>query len=197
MKIWIIRHGVTDWNSEGRGQGQADIELSAVGKQQAALLAAGWKDEAPQRIISSDMKRTVDSAMPLAERFGLSVEQDEALRERCLGDWEGRPIAEINDEIRAHCPFNYRPPNGESLMDVVGRAKAFVGLAPEVPTAYFSHGLTCGQLLSCFIGGDEVVGRSFRFDNTGVTMLEFWNGRWILLRHNCTRHLEDILAPTP
>ncbi|MBX3096914.1 MAG: histidine phosphatase family protein [Fimbriimonadaceae bacterium] len=194
MKVWIIRHGVTDWNTEGRGQGQADIDLSAQGKRQAELLAEGWRDEAPHRILSSDMMRTVGSAKPLSDRFGVPVELEPNLRERCLGDWEGRPIEEINSVIRENCPFNYCPPNGESLMDVVRRAKTI--LFPEVPTAYFSHGLTCGQLLSHFLGGDEIVGRGFRFDNTGVTTLEHWHGRWILVRHNCTRHLEELIAPS-
>jgi probable phosphoglycerate mutase len=88
IRLVLWRHGQTQWNADGRFQGQSDIPLDAVGEQQAeraARLLAGLR---PDGIVSSDLSRAMATAAPLARLTGLTVTTDKDLRERYGGLWE-------------------------------------------------------------------------------------------------------------
>jgi broad specificity phosphatase PhoE len=91
--LW--RHGTTEWNSERRVQGHTDVDLSGLGHTQAEQAAPLLAVRRPAAIISSDLRRALDTARPLAELTGLPVRRDRRLRERCYGEWEGLTMAEI------------------------------------------------------------------------------------------------------
>lgn len=95
--VW--RHGTTDWNSEHRVQGHTDTPLNDLGHAQAARVAPLLAARSPVAIISSDLRRAADTALPLAQRTGLPVRHDPRLRERCYGDWEGLTGAEIAEQF--------------------------------------------------------------------------------------------------
>ncbi|GAA3531839.1 histidine phosphatase family protein [Aeromicrobium flavum] len=88
-RVIFWRHGRTEWNLAGRVQGQTDIPLDEVGRQQAVDAAARLASLAPSRIVSSDLSRAADTARALAERTGLEVETDPRLRELAFGAREG------------------------------------------------------------------------------------------------------------
>lgn len=88
-RVIAWRHGRTEWNLAGRVQGQTDIPLDEVGRQQAADAAARLAALAPGRIVSSDLSRAFDTATALADRTGLEVEVDVRLRELAFGAREG------------------------------------------------------------------------------------------------------------
>lgn len=90
--IW--RHGQTAWNAEGRIQGQLDTELTEQGIAQAAVAARKLAALRPDVIVSSDLRRTVDTAAALAALTGLTVGYDPRLRERHFGVWQGLTGAE-------------------------------------------------------------------------------------------------------
>ncbi|HTU68733.1 MAG TPA: histidine phosphatase family protein [Candidatus Baltobacteraceae bacterium] len=130
--IYIARHGESDWNREGRYQGQRESHLTEVGIAQARALADALADSEITRIIASPLARCVDTARPLTERLGLSLEQDRDLIEIAHGAWEGRLRADIVREDpealrtwREH-PERARFEGGETLADVERRWLAFV-----------------------------------------------------------------------
>ncbi len=88
-RIILWRHGRTQWNLEGRVQGQTDIALDEVGRQQARDAAARLASLNPYRIVSSDLSRAFDTATALGERTGVPVETDPLLRELAFGVREG------------------------------------------------------------------------------------------------------------
>ena len=92
--LLLVRHGETDWNAEGRLQGQTDRPLSDFGRQQARQLAAEMADEELEAIYSSDLSRARETAAIVAERLGLPVELDPDLRETDWGSWEGLTAVE-------------------------------------------------------------------------------------------------------
>ncbi|HKE36237.1 MAG TPA: histidine phosphatase family protein, partial [Candidatus Baltobacteraceae bacterium] len=94
MRLYVARHGETDWNYEGRYQGQRESTLTELGRRQAEALAGALADSGARRILSSPLRRCVDTARPLAERLGISVETDDRLLEIAHGNWEGRLRAE-------------------------------------------------------------------------------------------------------
>ncbi|HTX63075.1 MAG TPA: histidine phosphatase family protein [Acidimicrobiales bacterium] len=91
-RVWLIRHGESTWNEKGIVQGQLDPGLTRLGREQAArcarTLAEGMRAEA---LYSSDLRRALESAAPIAEALGLELQVEADLRERSLGDAEGSP----------------------------------------------------------------------------------------------------------
>lgn len=94
-RLLVVRHGQTEWNIAGRIQGSTDIDLDATGTAQAAEAAPELAAYEPARIISSDLRRAVDTARPVADLTGVEIELDKRLRERAYGPWEGLTQSEI------------------------------------------------------------------------------------------------------
>ena len=95
-RLIVWRHGRTEWNLQGKMQGQADIPLDDVGIGQAREAASRLASLAPTRLFASDLQRAAATAGQLAALTGLKVEYDEALREIDVDDWAGLTSAEIN-----------------------------------------------------------------------------------------------------
>jgi broad specificity phosphatase PhoE len=93
-KLLLVRHGETDWNAEGRLQGQTDRPLSDFGRTQAHKLAGELAEEELEAIYSSDLARARETAEIVAERVGLPVLLDPDLREKDWGTWEGLTAVE-------------------------------------------------------------------------------------------------------
>lgn len=94
-RVLLWRHGRTAWNVEHRFQGQADPPLDEVGRAQSSAAAPLLAAFSPVAIVSSDLRRAVETARPLAELLGLPVALDRRLRERSLGRWEGLTRDEV------------------------------------------------------------------------------------------------------
>lgn len=155
--LWLVRHGQTDWNLEGRYQGHADIPLNAEGLRQARQLAEKLSGEAFAAIYCSDLQRARVTAEIAAARLGLSVIPLAKLREINQGEWQGRYLAEVKAEFGEPDPvageqiLNERAPGGESVAEVAVRMKQ---AADEIATAYPSgkvlvvtHGLALATLV--------------------------------------------------
>jgi 2,3-bisphosphoglycerate-dependent phosphoglycerate mutase len=87
--LLLVRHGETDWNAEGRLQGQTDRPLSEFGRRQARRLAEELDGERFDAIYASDLARARETAEIVGERLGLRVVLDPELREKDWGTWEG------------------------------------------------------------------------------------------------------------
>jgi broad specificity phosphatase PhoE len=88
-EVILWRHGRTEWNVAGRVQGQSDIPLDDVGRDQARAAAARLAALVPDRIVSSDLVRAAETAQALGDLTGTPVELDPRLRELNFGDREG------------------------------------------------------------------------------------------------------------
>jgi 2,3-bisphosphoglycerate-dependent phosphoglycerate mutase len=121
LTLHFVRHGQSRWNAEGRLQGQtADVALTELGRGQASDAAAGLASCGATRLISSDLRRAVDTAAFVADVLGVTVEREPALREQSLGEYEGRLSRDVwaePDHDRWGDPL-WRPPGGESIEDV-------------------------------------------------------------------------------
>ncbi|MFQ3586657.1 MAG: histidine phosphatase family protein, partial [Fimbriimonadaceae bacterium] len=157
-----------------------------------------FRPERVPRILSSDLKRSLQTAEAVAQTLGVSVETSAALRERSFGEWEGLNFAELHARYEAHgAPdtpqHEIRPPGGESMVDVWNRLDAVVEMirAHEDDLLVVTHGGTVSLLLAKLICGTIQTARSFRFGNTALTELRRRpDGRVLLLRYNDTTHLD-------
>ncbi|GAB2593379.1 phosphoglycerate mutase [Paractinoplanes abujensis] len=94
-RLIVWRHGNTDWNAANRVQGQTDVELNALGRQQAVDAAEILVKLKPDAIVASDLKRASDTAAALGALTGLSIGYDKRLRERWFGAWQGLTMPEV------------------------------------------------------------------------------------------------------
>ncbi len=150
-KLVLIRHGETDWNLEGRYQGQSDIPLNANGMLQAKELAEMLRAQHFDAIYSSDLLRARLTAEILARTTGAPLHVDPRLREINQGQWEGMLFSEIRQRYpeliaqRRNDPLSVIPPGGESIEQVRERVlaalKAIVTAHPDGEVAIVSHGL--------------------------------------------------------
>lgn len=99
--IFIVRHGRTALNAAGLLRGRNDLELDAVGRLEAARLATALADFAIVRIVSSPLRRAVQTATPIALVHGLGVETDDDLSDRDYGEWTGRSATELTERYGA------------------------------------------------------------------------------------------------
>jgi len=106
--LLLVRHGETDWNADGRLQGQTDRPLSDYGREQARQLAEDLHGEGFDAIYSSDLSRARETAEIVGGRLGLRVELDPDLREKDWGNWEGLTSVErdrvefVGESTEAH-----------------------------------------------------------------------------------------------
>jgi valyl-tRNA synthetase len=122
---FFVRHGETDWNVQKRFIGHAQEGLNENGRAQAAATADQLKAKNIDIIISSDLKRTRETAEIIAEKIGFPKEKiifDAALRERNYGDAEGVPHTDVDALYGGLFFYDKKAPNGESYADVEKRA---------------------------------------------------------------------------
>jgi len=123
--IYLVRHGQTDWNIEKKTQGHTDIPLNDNGKQQALTLSEKLKYLKIDKIYSSDLLRSKETAQIINSSFNLEIILDKRLREINYGDLEGIPRTELNEEVWEI--FNKTPEklHAEPIIEVYNRIKSF------------------------------------------------------------------------
>ena len=95
MRFYLVRHGQTEWNIEGKVQGKTDIALNETGLLQARLLAGALSDCGASCVYTSTLKRAGQTAEEIAEETGIPVIASGDLREADFGLWEGMTWEEI------------------------------------------------------------------------------------------------------
>ena len=157
-EIIIIRHGETEWNKTGRFQGHSDVPLSEEGRAQAEALGRNLVLDHADAIYASDLTRAIETATPLAKRFGLTVMPDPLLRELNFGAWEGRNFQDVNAESPDAMKRFYSDPervdipNSEPFPDfqkrVAGRVREIVLEQRGKRIIIVSHGASIRILLA-------------------------------------------------
>ena len=163
MKIYVARHGETEWNKLNKICGLTDIELTDEGRKQAQILAERLKDTDISVIIASPLKRAVETAGYVSEVLGIPIITDERLTEQNYGIYEGtdrRGEGFLNNKRNFACRY----PEGESMMQVAYRT---YGLIDDVRKKYAGRDV----LLVCHGGAARVMNTYFN----DMTNDEFFN----------------------
>lgn len=206
MRLYLVRHGQTEWNASGRAQGHSDVGLDGVGLAQAERLGEHFAGINVKRVVSSDLQRCVTTAGPVASGRGLVVESREDLRERTFGELEGSHYTDIRayfaaeSRVRGLGEHEIRPVGGESLRDVWNRLTKVTRMIENSRESLVvvGHGGTNGLLLARLIRGTVQTARAFRFENASVTeLVRRPDGHWQLVRYCDTRHLVGIEKGSP
>ena len=125
MKLYVARHGQTQWNLENKILGRTDLPLNDTGRLQAQELARKAEILQPELIISSPLLRARETAQAVSDRLGIPVVIDERLIEQDFGAFEGQ-YHKVPDYLENKRQFAFRYPGGESAMDVAHRVYGFL-----------------------------------------------------------------------
>ena len=169
-RLVLVRHGQSTWNAEGRLQGQADPPLSKLGRREAVALRGLLTGFPPERVLSSDLRRTRETAAALGHP---EATPDPVWREIDVGEWAGRLLA----DLPAGPEPSWRggdllPPGGERWEELVARvADALEALMAEGGDwLVVTHGGVIRAAVSSVTGasGHRMAGPG----NASVTVLE-------------------------
>lgn len=163
-RIFLVRHGETDWNLAGRLQGTHDIPLNDLGREQAAdtarvveRLSGGARH---LDFVASPLSRAAQTMAILRAELGLppdTFRRDPRLREISFGRWEGSTWPELRrrDPVslaaRDADPWNFAPPGGESYTELSTRVLAAIGEL-QGDSVVVTHGGVVRAMLHAFAG---------------------------------------------
>ncbi|WP_417671924.1 histidine phosphatase family protein [Roseibium sp.] len=168
----FIRHGQTDWNAEGRMQGQMDIPLNATGESQArnngerlkAFFQSEDLDPAVFEFVASPLGRTRKTMELLRTSMGLEAQSyrlEDQVKEITFGQWEGSTLEELADtapdlvQARREDKWAFQPPGGESYEMLTGRIGTWLRTVDR-PSVVVAHGGVF-RVLRGLLEGMEVV----------------------------------------
>ncbi len=201
-RFCLIRHGETAWNAVRRYQGQIDIDLNALGEQQALALRERLATEHFDAIIASDLKRAWHTAqLACGERAG-AVLPGLSFRERHYGVFQGKTVAEASTaHPHAHAKYmartlDYDFEHGESLIDFAARVMdGFADLAEAYPgktVAVFTHGGVLDVVYRAAVGRDLQGPRDFSIPNAAINWLSLSADGWQLETWGDRTHLDHL-----
>ena len=183
-RLILVRHGETNWNKEGRFQGQIDIPLNDNGRAQAAAARDFLRDIAINKAWSSTLSRPTETAQIILEAHPeVTLQQTDGLVEIGHGLWEGKLEAEINAgwaellETWKIAPETVQMPEGETIQDVWARsvqswAAIANGLDPSDTALVVAHDAVNKTILCDLLGLTPADIWAVKQGNGGVTVVD-------------------------
>ncbi len=210
-RLVLVRHGETDWNRQGRFQGQIDIPLNSNGRSQAEAAARFLKPVSLQRAYTSSMARPRQTAEAiLAAHPGVPLTSVSSLVEIGHGEWEGR----LEEEIAAswpqlladwkRAPHTVQMPEGENLQQVWDRSlqgwrRIVAGLDPAETALVVAHDAVNKTILCALLGLGPADIWMVKQGNGGVTVIDYPHGAEglpLVAALNLTAHLGGVIDRT-
>ncbi|MEK7989996.1 MAG: histidine phosphatase family protein [Thiotrichaceae bacterium] len=203
-QVFVVRHGETAWNKEGRLQGHLDSQLTPKGIAQSKALGENLKHHDFDAIYASDLTRTRVTAENVASEKHCSITLDPQLRERHLGIFQGHTRKELAEKFpeQAKQYLNYKPdyviPEGESLVKFCQRCMScfnrLVAQHKQGKILIVTHGgvLTC--LFKNVVGVPLGTPRNFVLLNTSLNVFSHHKGHWTLESWGDLSHLQNMTA---
>lgn len=201
-QFYLVRHGQTVWNSQGRVQGSQDSPLTERGIADAEAAAKRLQKESFSAVYTSDLLRAHETARIIARASSVRLYLAPQLRETNNGIFEGKTRAEAEIEFpEVYAEYakrnpDYALPGGESRRSVQNRAVDFFTETAKARPGERLVAISHGGLLSAFICAilDLPLSRSrtFWISNGGISLITYLaddEGKWCIETLNETQHL--------
>ncbi|EKZ0407294.1 histidine phosphatase family protein [Enterococcus faecalis] len=196
LKIYLIRHGQTEWNLLNQMQGTMNSNLTSQGKTQAISLGKKLESFNFNKIYSSSTARAVEtSKLIFPDKF---ISYSTYLCEIAMGEWEGKTYSQIQENDPTewdnffNAPFNYKPSSGgESFNQLEKRLKNFITTEnlfnQEGAIAIISHRITLRMFLSILLKEKKLFS-DIDLNPTSLSLIEIDNGTCTIKYLNNTSH---------
>lgn len=198
MRLYIIRHGETDWNVQGRLQGQTDIELNENGIRLAKVTAEAMKDIKIDMAVTSPLIRARRTAEIILGDRNVPILEDDRIKELSFGSWEGLGCHKDNFEIPTDHftdfylkPYEFIPgEGGETIPELLERTRAFY--QELISTSEYqdksiliaSHGCAVRAVLNNVYADREDFWRGHVPVNCAVNIVEVADGKSTLIEED-------------
>ena len=200
--IYIVRHGETKWNAEGRIQGHTDVGLTERGREQARAVARRLAGIDFDAAYCSDMSRARDTALIILGERATQLQELPALREYNKGVFEGL----TPEEYRRRHPDLYQaslvndpdfaPPGGETIRQCQARLSRFVGLLRErhldEDVLVVGHGGSLRSGIVALLGLPLEANWKFVMQNCALSVVRVYPDNAVMHLYNDSSHLKEI-----
>lgn len=199
-RIYLVRHGETEFNRMGIFRGRLEVELNDVGLRQARETGEALVGEGIKRIFASPLKRATVTAETISETLGIGYSVDEAFNNINLGKWQGTP----KDQVKKDYPDEWKRwtsepeqlvlPGGESVNDVMKRASARLSDIVDDgqgAVAIVTHRSVIKVLAAHMLSVPPPYFWKFYIDNAAYSVFEYSGDDFMLLNWNVNSHLSE------
>ena len=204
-RLFIVRHGETEWNDEGRVQGHSDVGLSEGGRQQSRAVARRLAYALINVAYSSDLRRAIETARIVLGERGVPLHTTPQLREYHKGVFEGLTAEDTKaryPELYDASPvkdLDFAPPGGESTRQVSARLAAFVAdlkkRHQDETLLVVGHGGSLRAAIVALLDLPLEANWRFVMANCSISVIDTYPDNAVLNLYNDTSHL-DCLEPS-
>jgi probable phosphoglycerate mutase len=188
-RIWLVRHGETEWSKSGQHTGRTDIPLTPTGEQQGKALGRHLGGRRFSLVLTSPLSRARETCRLAGYSEGAEVSED--LLEWNYGIYEGRKTADVRVEQPDWSIWTTPIPQGETVQQVGARAHRVIARADGVEgdVALFAHAHLLRILAACWMGLPPMGGRNLTLGTASISVLGYeretrviqvWNQDWRL-----------------
>ena len=199
MRIFLVRHGETDFNKQGKEWGQStEISLNEIGIKQSRKLAQRINEIKLDKLFSGDLKRSLQTAEIVSKIAVIPIITDQRLREYDPGEADPSSEKWIEEYKRllnlGISKYDIRPFGGENIWDLIKRIKSFLDdLEKEKGTIIIiSHSGVNSNLINLSRGREKNNFWNIKQDNACINILDFMKGKWVIRTINDSDHITDI-----
>jgi len=190
-RIWLVRHGETEWSRSGQHTGRTDIPLTAMGERQAQALGRKLAGQQFSIVLTSPLGRARETCRLAGLAAAAQVTDD--LLEWNYGIYEGRTTAAVRAEQPGWSIWTTSVLEGETVEQVGERTRRVIARADAVAgdVALFAHAHVLRILAACWLGLPPIHGRNLALGTASLSVLgyerenrviEIWNQDWRLRR---------------
>lgn len=204
-RLYFVRHAEAEGNIKRIFHGWTDSAITENGHIQAQELARRMAEYQIDLIVSSPLTRTLETAGYIAASKGLSIVQNEGLKEINGGEWENVPFAELQDKWPEHCrtwdlePHKHVMPQGESMADfqqrVIDTVEEVIKEHKGKNICFVTHGTTIKTLV-CYMKSlelHEMINVRWH-ENTALSIADFEDGVYNVSMEGDDSHLSDEIS---
>ncbi|MCK4730379.1 MAG: histidine phosphatase family protein [Candidatus Aenigmarchaeota archaeon] len=196
MRLLIVRHGETEYNTKKIFQGIINEKLNQNGIDQANKLSVRLKDEKIDLIFSSTLDRAKKTAEIINKYHNLEIQFKDELKEKNFGDLQGKPWKKLIEIVKkSGVEFHkYKPRNGESGVEAQKRIINFLNKIlekyPEKTVLFVTHGAVIMELLFHLTKLPRSESKKIEQNNTALNIIEIDTNKHKIHLINCTNHLD-------
>ena len=205
QRIYLIRHGETEFNRLGIFRGRYEVDLNDNGRNQAGETGRALKDEGISFILAGPLGRTTETARIVAGEIGVDYRIDEAFNNIALGKWQGVEKEKVKRDFPEMWKIwisdaeKLKLPGGESVEEVRHRATRRlleVVAGQDASFAVVTHRSVIKGLAASLLGVAAPYFWKFYIDNAAYSVFENDGARFILLSWNNNTHLTSGVTET-
>jgi broad specificity phosphatase PhoE len=190
-RVFLVRHGQTEWSRTDRHTGRTDIALEPEGARGAKAIGARLRSERFALVLSSPLQRAFETCRIAG--FGREAQIRDDLKEWDYGDYEGLTTEQIREEQPTWSLWEQGAPGGESPSQVSSRADRVLAEVRSVEgdVALFSHAHLLRVLSARWLGLPARDGRLFALFTSSVSVLGYEHGTEVISLWNDVSHLGE------